>query len=209
MQIVVKASPEQKTTLESMLWAENLHFHWIEDQNYPSDADAYFDLSFEEKGWTFDKITSIPVFVNAVCLTSQELPPNAIRMNAWKSFLNRPLWEIASSDEAMNQKALLLLEQLGRKAVIVPDEPGLIAVRIIAMIINEAFFALEEEVSTKKEMDIAMKFGTNYPYGPFEWANLIGLSKIAKLLEILSLKNDRYAIAPAILQELAFQNTSN
>jgi 3-hydroxybutyryl-CoA dehydrogenase len=58
-------------------------------------------------------------------------------------------------------------------------------------------------------MDIAMKFGTNYPYGPFEWANLIGLSKIAKLLEILSLKNDRYAIAPAILQELAFQNTSN
>jgi 3-hydroxybutyryl-CoA dehydrogenase len=130
-------------------------------------------------------------------------------MNAWKSFLNRPLWEIASSDEAMNQKALLLLEQLGRKAVIVPDEPGLIAVRIIAMIINEAFFALEEEVSTKKEMDIAMKFGTNYPYGPFEWANLIGLSKIAKLLEILSLKNDRYAIAPAILQELAFQNTSN
>jgi 3-hydroxybutyryl-CoA dehydrogenase len=209
MQIVVKASPEQKTTLESMLWAENLHFHWIEDQNYPSDAQAYFDLSFEEEGWTFDKIISIPVFVNAVCLTSQELPPNAIRMNAWKSFLNRPLWEIASSDEAMNQKALLLLEQLGRKAVIVPDEPGLIAVRIIAMIINEAFFALEEEVSTKKEMDIAMKFGTNYPYGPFEWANLIGLSKIAKLLEILSLKNDRYAIAPAILQELAFQNTSN
>jgi 3-hydroxybutyryl-CoA dehydrogenase len=209
MQIVVKASPEQKTTLESMLWAENLHFHWIEDQNYPSDAQAYFDLSFEEEGWTFDKIISIPVFVNAVCLTSQELPPNAIRMNAWKSFLNRPLWEIASSDEAMNQKALLLLEQLGRKAVIVPDEPGLIAVRIIAMIINEAFFALEEEVSTKKEMDIAMKLGTNYPYGPFEWANLIGLSKIAKLLEILTLKNDRYAIAPAILQELAFQNTSN
>jgi len=54
-----------------------------------------------------------------------------------------------------------------------------------------------------------MKLGTNYPYGPFEWASLIGLNKIAKLLEILNLTEKRYAIAPALLLELAKQNTSN
>ena len=54
-----------------------------------------------------------------------------------------------------------------------------------------------------------MKLGTNYPFGPFEWAGIIGLSKIASLLQILYLKDERYATAPALLQELAFQNTTN
>ena len=169
----------------------------------------YFDFSFEEEGWLFDDINSAPVFVNAVYNTSLELPSNAIRMNAWNSFLNRPIWEIAVADKTLLQPALMMLEKLGRKAIAVPDEPGFIAVRIIAMIINEAYFSLEEEISSTKEIDIAMKLGTNYPYGPFEWASLIGLNKIAKLLEILNLTDKRYAIAPALLLELAKQNTSN
>jgi len=210
MQIVVKANPEQKATLETMDWAENLQFQWVkEDRHYWKAADAYFDFSFEEEGWLFDDINSAPVFVNAVFNTSLELPSNAIRMNAWNSFLNRPIWEIAVADKTLLQPALMMLEKLGRKAIAVPDEPGFIAVRIIAMIINEAYFSLEEEISSKKEIDIAMKLGTNYPYGPFEWASLIGLNKIAKLLEILNLTDERYAIAPALLQELAKQNTSN
>ena len=210
MQIVVKANPEQKATLETMDWAENLQFQWVkEDRHYWKAADAYFDFSFEEEGWLFDDINSAPVFVNAVFNTSLELPSNAIRMNAWNSFLNRPIWEIAVADKTLLQPALMMLEKLGRKAIAVPDEPGFIAVRIIAMIINEAYFSLEEEISSKKEIDIAMKLGTNYPYGPFEWASLIGLNKIAKLLEILNLTDERYAIAPALLLELAKQNTSN
>ncbi len=47
----------------------------------------------------------------------------------------------------------------------------------MAMIINEAWHALAEEVSTKNEIDTAMKLGTNYPYGPFEWAEKIGLGR--------------------------------
>lgn len=209
MQIVVKANTEQKATLQAMKWVDNLQFIWVEDSNYPADATAYFDFCFEEEGWAFQNVKSIPVFVNAVLKTSNVLPENAIRMNAWSSFLNRPIWEIASANDSLNQIALLILEKLGRKGIVVPDEPGLIAVRIIAMIINEAFFALEEELSSKKEIDIAMKLGTNYPFGPFEWAGIIGLSRIASLLQILNLKDERYATAPALLQELAFQNTSN
>ena len=209
MQIVVKATSDQKATLETMHWAENLQFQWAEDRHYWKEADAYFDFSFEEEGWLFDDINSAPIFVNAVFNTSHELPSNAIRMNAWNSFLNRPIWEIAMADKTLLQPSLMMLEKLGRKAIAVPDEPGFIAVRIIAMIINEAYFTLEEEISSKNEIDIAMKLGTNYPYGPFEWASLIGLNKIAKLLEILNLTDKRYAIAPALLLELAKQNTSN
>ena len=42
------------------------------------------------------------------------------------------------------------------------------------MIINEAFLALQEGVSTKEEINTAMKLGTNYPLGPFEWVEKIG-----------------------------------
>ena len=67
-----------------------------------------------------------------------------------------------------------------------PDDYGFIAARIIAMIINEAYYALQENVSTKQQIDIAMKLGTNYPYGPFEWSEKIGIEKIYLLLKKLS-----------------------
>lgn len=48
---------------------------------------------------------------------------------------------------------------------------GFIFPRTIVQIINEACFALEESVATRDDIDRAMKFGVNYPKGPFEWLN--------------------------------------
>ena len=56
------------------------------------------------------------------------------------------------------------------------------------MIINEAFIALREGVSTKEEINTAMKLGTNYPYGPFEWAGKIGIERVNALLDKLDNK---------------------
>jgi len=69
------------------------------------------------------------------------------------------------------------------------------------MIINEAWFALQEGISTKQEIDIAMKLGTNYPYGPFEWGDKIGLKNIYRLLKEMSGENSKYQ--PAELLEKA------
>ena len=78
------------------------------------------------------------------------------------------------------------------------DEPGLVSARVISMIINEAFFALGENVSSIEEIDLAMKLGTNYPYGPFEWSEKIGLQNIYHLLHKLSQTDKRYLIAPLL-----------
>jgi 3-hydroxybutyryl-CoA dehydrogenase len=43
-----------------------------------------------------------------------------------------------------------------------------------------------------------MKLGTNYPRGPFEWANLIGAERITGLLMHLSSADPRYAPAPGM-----------
>lgn len=71
------------------------------------------------------------------------------------------------------------------------------------MIINEAYFGLGDGISSKQEMDIAMKLGTNYPFGPFEWSEKIGLGRIHALLSKLSETSTRYQIAPALTKEIS------
>jgi len=71
------------------------------------------------------------------------------------------------------------------------------------MIINEAYFALGDKVSTKDEIDTAMKLGTNYPYGPFEWSRKIGLKNVYQLLSVLSKEDHRYIAAPCLEEEVA------
>ena len=48
--------------------------------------------------------------------------------------------------------------------------------RILAAIINEAVQLLDEGVATRQDIDTAMRLGTNYPHGPLEWADRIGLA---------------------------------
>ncbi|RYG41719.1 MAG: hypothetical protein EOO01_24540 [Chitinophagaceae bacterium] len=89
-------------------------------------------------------------------------------------------------------KATELFVLLGRKAEWVPDISGFITARVVATIINEAFFALEEDISTEEEIDTAMKLGTNYPFGPFEWGEKIGLAGVYSLLAGLAKRESRY-----------------
>ena len=83
---------------------------------------------------------------------------------------------------------------------ITKDIVGFVTARVISLIINEAFLALAEGVSTKEEIDIAMKLGTNYPMGPYELCNLIGTKKVYELLLKLSLSQERYAPSPLLKQ---------
>ena len=76
--------------------------------------------------------------------------------------------------------------------------PGFPRHYVINPRINEAFFALEDGVSTMDEIDLAMKLGTNYPYGPFEWHNKIGLQNIYNLLKSLSEKDKCYSVSPLL-----------
>ena len=170
--------------------------------NYPGAA-AFFIM---DKNYPVNySQTTKPVFINSVAITLQELnaTPNVLRINGWQGFLQRPVWEIAGT---IDSNAAIILEKLNKKAAIVKDEPGLVSARIIAMIINEAYFALGDNVSTKEEIDIAMKLGTNYPFGPFEWAEKIGLKKIYDLLKKLSAADKRYQPAPMLINEITEKN---
>jgi 3-hydroxybutyryl-CoA dehydrogenase len=164
-------------------------------------SDAYF---FLKDPVTVDiQISNKPVFINSMNNTLTELGTagNYYRINAWNGFLEMQHWEIAGK---MNEDVVQVLLQLKKKYSIVADQPGFVSARIISMIINEAYFALEENVSTKKEIDVAMRLGTNYPYGPFEWASVIGTKNIYHLLKKLAGTDKRYTPS-ALLQKEAIE----
>jgi len=167
-------------------------------------ADAVIDLLFEYNGYDVSHLNNYltkPVFVNSMNKTIAEIGLPVIRINAWPGFLKRNIAEVSGTDDINKSEAEKILSLLNRKAEWVPDIKGFISARVVSMIINETYFAFGEDVSTKEEIDIAMKLGTNYPYGPFEWSKKIGLENIAALLNELSITEKRYQPADLLLKE--------
>ena len=133
-----------------------------------------------------------------------QAPSNVLRINGWPGFLQRPVWEIAGQPD---DTAKALFTVLHKKINIVADQPGFIAARIISMIINEAYYAVGDRVSSRNEIDTAMKLGTNYPFGPFEWAAVIGTEDILALLQELNTTDKRFKPAPLLLEEVTGKNS--
>jgi 3-hydroxybutyryl-CoA dehydrogenase len=140
-------------------------------------ANLFIDCDFSPSAERIKCLTALaaPVIVNSVSYTTREIGSSMIRFNGWTGFSHQSVLELA------------------------PDTAGMVRARIIAMIINEAYHALGEGVSTEEDIDTAMKLGTNYPYGPFEWASRIGHDNIVELLEIMSLTDKKYQPAPALV----------
>jgi 3-hydroxybutyryl-CoA dehydrogenase len=76
-----------------------------------------------------------------------------------------------------------------------PDES--IALRILAMLVNEAAALVDRGEAAPAAVDTAMRLGTNYPHGPLEWGDQIGASKIVATLEELdqAQPTGRYRVA--------------
>ena len=175
--------------------------NWIKCNNYEEAkkadvADAYFFL--EKNSFSFDfSFTNKPVFINSVTetLKSNNHPINVLRFNGWAGWLQKEKWEIAGQ---LSVDALAVLGHLNIEPISLPDEPGFVSPAVISLIINEAFYAEAEEVSSRSDIDLAMKLGTGYPFGPFEWVEKIGLDEVYGLLKKLSDTEERYKPSEAL-----------
>jgi 3-hydroxybutyryl-CoA dehydrogenase len=88
----------------------------------------------------------------------------------------------ASSDEAA-ALAETVITDLGRIALRLADRPGLIVMRTLAQLANGAADAVVEQVADEAGIDAALRFGANYPYGPFEWMDRLGRARLAMVLD--------------------------
>ena len=165
MKVVVITDDDRRDELLAQGTADNIEIIWQKEQGPVPGADAYIDLLFDPSSERIEKLTQLQasvVIVNAVHTAEEELPAGFIRINGWKSFLKKALVE-ASGNSANRIAAEKIFSSFNRTIEWTPGIPGFITARVISMIINEAWFTLEENVSTKEEIDTAMKLGTNYP----------------------------------------------
>ena len=121
----------------------------------------------------------------------------------WPTFIERELMEVTAFDgqeEGLSQLCNDLQTQFRQ----VSDRVGMASPRVIAMIINEAYYTVQEGTAEKAAIDQAMKLGTNYPYGPFEWADRIGLAHVYDLLTALfeDTGEERYKVCPLLKKEI-------
>lgn len=89
-----------------------------------------------------------------------------------------------TSDHTMNL-VLDLAARLDKTPVVCRDVPGFLVNRILMPMINEAIFALEEEVGSAEAIDLAMTAGANHPVGPLALADRIGLDTVLAICEVL------------------------
>jgi 3-hydroxybutyryl-CoA dehydrogenase len=207
MKLLVLSDDELKDELLASATDAPVELQWADrlgSADQYADIDACIDLLFEnteERIQWLKQLTAPLIIINSVITPLKGLPDNFVRINGWNTFLRRHVMEAACNNETIKPKAEQLFFMLGRTTEWVPDQAGLITPRVIASIINEAFIALEEDVSTEDEIDTAMKLGTNYPFGPFEWGQKIGLSKVYSLLETLNKEQIRYKPSTLLRQK--------
>jgi 3-hydroxybutyryl-CoA dehydrogenase len=152
---------------------------------------------------------NLTVFLNTSLVTLQTLMKNVSVTNTYlgfcglPTFLNRELLEVSIHQEADLHLLDAVCKKLTTKYARVADSVGLVTPRIICMIINEAYYTVEEGTASRKDIDLAMKLGTNYPLGPFEWSEKIGVQNVYDLLKAVheATQDNRYLICPLLKQE--------
>jgi len=106
----------------------------------------------------------------------------------------------ATSEETYQTVKRLALE-MGKSPITVTDRPCFVTSRLIQMLINEAIFCLYEGVSTREEIDMALKLGMNHPMGPLELADFIGLDVVLSMQQALydGFKEPKYRPCPLLV----------
>jgi 3-hydroxybutyryl-CoA dehydrogenase len=111
----------------------------------------------------------------------------------------------SSCAEAAVGAAVGALQAAGLAVSLVKDVPGMVVLRTVAMLANEAADAVNQGVCTVEGVDTAMKQGVNYPIGPLEWADRLGIDPLQAALRNLGAAygEERYRVSP-LVQELAW-----
>ena len=114
---------------------------------------------------------------------------------------------LAPADQASEQDCALavgMFQALGKTVSVLDDVPGMLVMRTVCMLANEAADAVNQGVCDAASVDTAMRKGVNYPQGPLEWADQIGLARVVGFLSNLyaGYGEDRYRVSPLLRRKL-------
>lgn len=199
-----------------------LKFGHLSDCQFETDYDfeaelKNFDIIFDfliadspEQFEIFNEYEGLNLFVSAPKISLAELAfyqaqikCNLFGFNGLPSFLTRDILEVSCYNDQQKNVLEQICKSLNTDFEIVKDRVGMVSPRIIFMIINEAFYTLQEGTATIEAIDTGMKLGTNYPFGPFEWCTKIGIHNVYETLEAIyeDTKDERYKVCPLLKRQ--------
>lgn len=196
-------------------FGEDHEYTFLGELNSPkfiSGKDVVFDFRIDECPDHFEfykSANSCIFFLNSVKISLSELiylhgdAPSVYGFNGLPGFLSRELVEVSTVDGERNDELESIFSRLGSSFKVVEDRVGMVTPRIIFMIINEAFYTVQEGTASREDIDLGMRLGTNYPYGPFEWLERTGIRHVYETLEAIyeDTKDERYKICPLLKKE--------
>ena len=100
-------------------------------------------------------------------------------------FATTPRLGVARADQcgmAAFRTVCATLGEAGFACSPLDDVAGLVVLRLIAMLVNESADAVAHGVCSAEAIDVAMRYGVNYPRGPMEWSEQVGLAVFARAL---------------------------
>ncbi len=106
---------------------------------------------------------------------------------------------LLTSEETL-KASLDFVKSLGKETVVVKDSPGFVTNRIITLMMNEAAKLLEANLASIEDIDKIERLSHNWPMGPFELADLVGIDVLVDLLEGVYQQTgwERYKPAPIL-----------
>ena len=105
---------------------------------------------------------------------------------------------ITSSDATITT-AKAFAASCGKTAVEVKDQAGFVVNALLFPYLNHAVKLLDSGVASRDDIDAAMKGGCNFPMGPLELLDLVGLDTSVAILDALHAEFSEPHFAPAPL----------
>jgi 3-hydroxybutyryl-CoA dehydrogenase len=132
--------------------------------------------------------TSNPWVTQLAAVTKR--PDKVIGLNFTKNpFEEKYLVQVVKGIQTSDETILAvteLLKNMGIIAVKLEETPGFILDRVIASIVNEAAVMYSSKLATKEDIDNMMKVCVNWPMGPFEFADSMGVDRVVEILDSMS-----------------------
>ena len=212
MKIALKGSIPQISEFKDLI---PNHFDIeIFDTHVPPDADIICDLNphlesilladyFHTGGVLVILNTVFNNLEQFISSANQKPEGHLIGINGLPSFINRPVIEYTTQDNKSDKAFLDFLQKAEKKGIRVESRVGMVTPRVVCMIINEAYYTVQEGTAQKQDIDLGMQLGTAYPGGPFQWVEKIGIDNVYHTLISMyeDTQDERYKVCPLLKKE--------
>jgi 3-hydroxybutyryl-CoA dehydrogenase len=177
----------------------------VEDAGVKEEVFRQADETLPPEAVLASNTSSIPISTLAAATGR---PDRVIGMHFFNPVPVMSLVEVVRGRETSDETAEAITElarELGKTPAVANDFPGFVSNRILMPFINEAVWALHEEVAEPEAIDTIAKLGFNHPLGPLALADLIGLDTCVAIMEVLreGLGEERFEPCPLLREHVA------